>query len=177
MTDLHCWSREVHWPEAHWRPSPQLSPSSECVSGGHMGPSPGQVSCGSQSPELSRQTVPEEANWQLRQQSSFESSQTELPLKVQVVASQQSLSPQPSSPPQSHSSSPSTMPLPHCSPVMVSTSLLLLRQSVLIALLPIALQMLPMVHCEKLSMPGLLEGFMMNRASASQVSAVNGQHC
>jgi hypothetical protein len=153
MTDLHCWSRDVHWPEAHLRPLPQLSPSGVWLSAGQTAALPGQVSWGSQSPELSRQTVLELAYWQLRQQSSLESSQTELPLYLQVEASQQGLSPQPCSPPQSHCSSPSTMPLPHCWPVMVSTSLLLLKQSVLTLLFLIALQMLPIVQGENSSTP------------------------
>lgn len=44
---LHCWSREVHCPEAQVRPSPELpqeSPSALCSSLGHVDDEPLQVS-------------------------------------------------------------------------------------------------------------------------------------
>lgn len=136
-----------------------------------------QYSAMSQTPVLARQTVPWDEYWQLEQQLSFESSQTALFLNLQVVASQQLLSPQPAVPPQSQSSPASTIPLPHWLPVMVTTPRLSVRQVDLILLRPIAEQMLPMVHSEKFVMVAAAYGFMMYLAFASQVDDVNGQHC
>jgi hypothetical protein len=112
----------------------------------------------------------------LEQQLSLESSQTALSLNLQVDASQQELSLQPSSPPQSQSSPDSTIPLPHWLPLMVTTPLLSDRQEDLMLFLPMAEQMFPMVQSENLVMLFIAYGFMMYFASASQVDEESGQH-
>ena len=98
-------------------------------------------------------------------------------VKRQVLGSQHGLPRQPSGPPQSHCSPCSTMPLPHRLPVMVTTSLLLVRQFVLTLLRPMAEQMLPMLHAENCVMPLPVDGFMMKRCRASHEVALRGQHC
>lgn len=178
--DLHCWSREVHWPEAQVKPapsSPHVAPSSVLTSLGQVAAVPAHVSSGSQVPVLARHTVPEEANlhW-LVQQSSLPGSQTELAVYLHVLASQQLLSLHPSSPPQSHSSSSSTMPLPHWLPVMVGTPRLSLRHVVLTLLRPMEEQMFPILQGEKSVIPVPVDGFMMNSPSALQLDEVSGQH-
>jgi hypothetical protein len=111
---------------------------------------PVHVSAMSQTPVLARQTVPDEEYWQLEQQLSFESSQTAPDLNLQVVASQQALSSHASVPPQSQSSPASTMPFPHWLPVIVTTPRLSVRHVDWMLLRPMAEQMLPIVHSEKL---------------------------
>jgi hypothetical protein len=118
-----------------------------------------------------------EANWQPRQQSSFESSQTALLLNLQVLGSQHLLLPQPADPPQSHCSSPSTIPLPQVWPVMVPTPLLFVRHADLTLLRPRAEHTLPMEQAEKRVMPFAVDGFMMKPSPALQVPELRGQHC
>src|SRR6187551_1207503 len=78
----HCWSRDVHCPDAHSRgepltPVPQEVPSSALLSWGHADELPEQVSSGSQTPLLARQTVPAPLNWHWSvQHSSLEKSHT-----------------------------------------------------------------------------------------------------
>lgn len=169
----------MHWPLAQlsfWFLSPQLAPSSLYLLSGQELEVPLQVSAMSHSPVLARQTVSAEANWHLLQQLSFESSHTALSLNLQVLASQQELSLQLSSSPQSHSSSPSTIPLPHWLPLMVTTPRLSDRQEDLMLFLPMAEQILPMVHSENLVIEFLAYGFIMYSALALQVDELNGQH-
>lgn len=153
-------------------------PSGAVASAGQLGAVPVQVSCGSQTPVLARQTVLAEANWQDEvQQSSLLGSHTAFCTNLQVVGSQHELLPHPLVPPQSQSSPVSTMPLPHWLPVMVAMSLLAVKHVVLTLLRPMALQMLPTLQAENLVMPDPVAGFMMNCPPASQVSALRGQHC
>ncbi len=177
MTVLHCKSREVHCPLVHLSPLPQSSPSGAVTSFGQEEDEPEQRSSGSQESVLARQTVSALAKRQLRQQSSLESSHSALGLKRHVPGSQHALSPQPSSPPQSHSSPSSTMPLPHCWPEIVGTFLLSEKQDVLTLLRPMAEHMLPMEQGLNPVIPVDVEGFMMNLSPALQVDELRGQHC
>lgn len=98
-------------------PLVQLWPSATNWSAGQAPDDPEQTSAISQGPVLARQVVFAALNWQLEQHASLESSQTALSLNLQVVGSQQALSPQAAVPPQSQSSPLSTIPLPHWLPV------------------------------------------------------------
>ncbi len=178
---LHCRSRDVHWPEAQLRPAPpapQPEPSGALALGGQLAEAPEQVSTGSHEPVLGRHTVPLAArpHWRV-QHSSLEKSQTEPAVNLQVAALQHGLPAQPWAPPQSQSSPASTMPLPHWLPVMVTTSLLLVRHVDLTLLRPMAEQMLPTLQGENLVMPLPVEGFMMNWPPASHEAVLSGQHC
>jgi hypothetical protein len=177
MMTLHCWSRLVHWPEAHCKPLPQESPLGVLMSAGQKGPVPEQVSCGSHWPVLARQTVELEANWQLRQQSSLRSSQTEPVVNLQVVGLQQALPWQLAVPPQSQSSPDSTIPLPQMGSLMVTTRRLSVRQLPLTELRARAVQTFPMVHKLNVSMPGIEDGFMMYLDPALHELLLSGQHC
>lgn len=125
-----------------------------CVSTGQVLELPVHVSAMSQAPVLARHTVFAGENWHLLQQLSLESSQTALFLYLHVFASQQGLSAQLASPPQSQSSPASTMPLPHLPPLIVTTPRFSERQLDLILLRPIAEQILPIVHGEKVVILG-----------------------
>lgn len=171
----HCKSREVHCPEAHSRLSPQDSPSLLCESSGHVALLPVHVSWGSHLPVLSRHTVPFDANWHEEvQHSSLVGSHWALPLNLQVLASQQLLSPHPSSPPQSQSSPLSTMPLPHWLPVIVVMFLLSVKQvDLTLDLKPE--QILPIEQGENSVIPLAVDGFMMYLPPASHVVLLSGQ--
>lgn len=127
---------------------------------------------------LGLQTVEFDAKPQVSvQQSSFEGSQTEFGVNLQVVGLQHGLSLHPVSPPQSQSSPASTIPLPHWEPVMRVTPLLSVRQFVRTALRPMAEQMLPMEQGENFVIPVPVEGFMTNPPPDGQDVVERGQHC
>lgn len=130
----------------------------------------------SHSPRLARHTVSADENWQLLQQLSFASSHTAPSLNLQVLASQQLLLPQDSSPPQSQSSPSSTIPFPHWLPVIVVTPRFSDRQELLTLLRPMAEHIFPTVQGEKLSTSPAV-GFMMYFALASHDDVDRGQHC
>ena len=152
-------------------------PSGAVRSGGQVAEVPVQVSAGSHTPLDDRQTVVLLESWQPVQQSSLDGSHTAPCLNLHVVGSQHELLPQPWEPPQSQSSPGSTMPLPHWLPVMVVTSLLLVKQLLWTLWRPRAEQMLPMLHAENCVMPVPVEGFMRKRPFASHELELSGQHC
>ena len=191
---LHCISLEVHCPLMHVKPFEHEIPSSLTTSLGHEAEDPVQRSSGSHSPVEGRQTWSVPENWQLLQQSSLESSHTELFLNLHVAASQQLFpahllfsvtkccavewgTSYPSDPPQSQSSPVSTIPFPHLFSVIICTSLLSVKHCLLTLLEKNAPQMLPMVQGLNLSICSDVEGFMMYLPPASHWVAVSWQHC
>jgi hypothetical protein len=177
MIILHCWSRFVHCPDAHCRPFPHELPSGFFTSAGQNAEVPEQVSCGSHCPVLARQTVEADANWQLRQQSSLRSSQTDPVVNLQVVGLQHALPWQFAVPPQSQSSPVSTIPLPQMGSLIVETRRLSVKQVPLTELRERAVQTFPIVHKLNVSTPGDEDGFMIYLRPASHELPLSGQHC